>query len=65
MTTFHRLVSLFTQGRKGAGFFQRIFSLIASYEGIDDVQQIALINTLERTILHGLGVGFLKDVTPQ
>jgi|GraSoiStandDraft_16_1057320.scaffolds.fasta_scaffold6559013_1 hypothetical protein len=66
MTTFHRLVSLFTQGRKGAGFFQRIFSLIASYEGIDDVQQIGLNKyAYADPIVRGLGVDFLKDVTRQ
>jgi hypothetical protein len=67
MTTFHRLVSLFTQGRKAVpGFSKESFSLIASYEGIDNVQQIGLNKyAYADPIVHGLGVGFLKDVTPQ
>jgi len=40
--------------------------LIASYEGIDDVQQIGLNKyAYADPIVRGLGVDFLKDVTRQ
>jgi hypothetical protein len=63
MTTFPRLVSPLTQRRKGVpGFFQRIFSLIVSHEGIHDVQQIGLNKyAYADHILRGLGIDFLKD----
>jgi hypothetical protein len=67
MTTFHRLVSPFTQDRKAVpGFSKKSFSLMASHEGIDDVQQIGLNKyAYAAHIVRGRGLDFLKDVTRQ